>query len=154
MNTTPRTLAALQGRVLIKNAFMGPQMRGLANSAKQVGKMFTANKGQTNGGSIIAGAGKAPMSMNDIALQKREQEMTRNQGKFEKDQAALAQQQQQFAIQQQHEKNKLEIEKMLASQTPAPNVIAPQPEPSQTMAAFSSGFKRLTKDLQRLATTA
>lgn len=150
--SAPFTLAALQGRVLIKSA--STVRNPFFQQAKQIGSMFQKGRaGGTNGASIIQEArSKTPMSMNDIALQKQQETLGKDQKKFQEEQAALAQQQQQFALQQQHEKQKLEIEKMLASkQAPSVNML-PQPEQASTHQAMTAWAKRLNKDLLRLTT--
>lgn len=120
--------------------------------AKMVGRMFQQNQ-NTNGKQIISGAQKnAPMSMNEIAAQKKEQELKRNEEKQTQDSGELAKKQEEFARQQQHERHKLEIEKMLAkAKGPDQKInVHPRQEEPETHKALGAWAGRLTKDLKRL----
>lgn len=124
--------------------------RSMRTEASRIGKLFqTAN---TNGKQIIENnRGKRPMSMDEIAAQKQQQEFQRDQQKFQKEQESLASERARFEQEQMLAKHKLEVERMLAKQQPAPTVVAPQGPAPSTYAAMESWAKRLTKDLRRLA---
>jgi hypothetical protein len=120
--------------------------------SKMIGRMFQQNQ-NTNGKQIINGAKKnAPMSMNDIAAQKKEEELKRNEDKQTQDTGELTKKREEFAREQQHERHKLEIEKMLArakGSDQKSNVRSRQEEP-ETHKALGAWAGRLAKDLKRL----
>ena len=119
--------------------------------SKMIGRMFQQNQ-NTNGKQIINGAKKNPMSMDDIAAQKKQDELKRQEEKQTQGAGDLAKQQEEFARQQQHERHKLEIEKMLAkAKGPDQNILVqPRPEEPATHQALGEWAGRLTKDLKRL----
>ena len=120
--------------------------------SKMIGRMFQQNQ-NTNGKQIINGAKKnAPMSMNEIAAQKKEEELKRNEEKQTQDTGELTKKQEEFAREQQHERHKLEIEKMLAkAKGPDQKInVHPRPEEPETHQALGEWAGRLTKDLKRL----
>jgi hypothetical protein len=138
-----------QGKAMIKAA--ASYGRTMRTDAARIGKMFQGTN--TNGKQIIEGQkNKKPMSMDDIAAQKKQQEFDRNQQKFTKEQEAFTVERQKFEQEQVLAKHKLEIERMLAKAKPAPTVVAPQGTPPETHKALESWAKRINKDLKRLTT--
>ncbi len=132
--------------VLIKAAMT--RSNPFFQQAKQIGKMFQ-NKGNTNGGSIIANT-KAPMSMDAIAAEKEKKKLEQDAKKQEEGGAELSKAQQEWEIQKQHELNKIEIAKMLANSAPPSISVHPRPEEPLTHQALHDWAGRLTKDLKRL----
>jgi hypothetical protein len=121
--------------------------------SKLIGRMFQQNQ-NTNGKQIINGAKKTPMSMDEIAAQKKQDELKREEEKHTQATGELTKQQEEFKREQQHERHKLEIEKMLAkAKGPDQKIMVhPRPEEPRTHQALGDWAGRLTKDLKRLVT--
>lgn len=143
---TPDLFQQQHGRALIKQASV---MRSMRTDAARIGKMFQS--ANTNGKQIIdAQRKRQPMSMDDIAAQKQQQEAQKLQQQVTQDQSALQTERQKFEQEQMLAKHKLEVERMLAKAQPAPTIVAPQGTPPATYKALGTWASRLTKDLRRL----
>jgi len=119
--------------------------------SKMIGRLFQQNQ-NTNGNRIIGERKKSPMSMDEIAARDKEKELKRNEEKQTQEGGELAKQKEEFERQQQHERNKLEIEKMLAKMKGPDQkiLVQPKPEDPATHKALGQWADRLAKDLKRL----